>query len=469
MFVRFVLGLLTLSCAAFAGDWSGFRGPNASGIADSTVPPEFGPSTNVLWKTPMPLGSSSPVLTKDRVFVTGYEGSNLLTICLNRADGKVLWRRSLEPSWKEKRHKLNTPSSATPVTDGENVFAFFPEFGLISYGSDGQERWRIPFEHFSNPHGMAASPVLFDDKLVLVCDQDNGSFVMAVDRKSGRTIWKTARPEVVHGFATPVILRMAGQSPQLIVPGSYQVAAYSPADGKKLWWVSGITWQVKPTAVVSDDTVFVSGWAPGADEGQRASLPVFETALKEADKNSDGKLSLDELPAPWKPTGSWDMIDLNRDGSLDAREWAFFRARRASQNVTIAVRPGKDRGDLTDKHVLWSYDRSVPQVSSPLLYHGLLYTVKDGGVLTALDPEHGTVIKQGRLRGAIDAYYSSPVAADGKLFFVSENGKVSVVTAGKDWDTVTVADMEEPCYATPAIDGGRIYLRTRSSLYCFGK
>ena len=136
MFVRFVLGLLTLSCAAFAGDWSGFRGPNASGIADSTVPPEFGPSTNVLWKTPMPLGSSSPVLTKDRVFVTGYEGSNLLTICLNRADGKVLWRRSLEPSWKEKRHKLNTPSSATPVTDGENVFAFFPEFGLISYGSD---------------------------------------------------------------------------------------------------------------------------------------------------------------------------------------------------------------------------------------------------------------------------------------------------------------------------------------------
>jgi outer membrane protein assembly factor BamB len=327
----------------------------------------------------------------------------------------------------------------------------------------------MPFAHFTNPHGMAASPVLFEDKLIMVCDQDNGSFLLAVDRKSGRTVWKTERPEVVHGFATPVILRMAGQPPQLIVPGSYQVAAYSPGDGSKLWWVTGITWQVKPTAVVSQDTVFVSGWAPGADEGQRASLPMFEAALKEADKNGDGKLSADELPVAWKPTGSWDMIDLNRDGALDAREWAFFRARRASQNVTIAIRPGKERGDLTDKHVLWSYDRSVPQVSSPLLYKGVLYTVKDGGILTALDPERGTVIKQGRLRGAIDAYYASPVAADGKILLVSENGKVSVVSAGAEWDTLAVADMEEPCYATPAIDGGRIYLRTRSSLYCFGK
>jgi outer membrane protein assembly factor BamB len=471
MTLRCLIGSLTLAGAAFCGDWSGFRGPNASGIADSAaVPVEFGPSANVVWKTPMPLGSSSPVLTKDRIFLTGYDNGNLLTLCLNRADGKVLWRRSAEPSWKERRHKLNTPSSATPVTDGENVYAFFPEFGLISYGGDGQERWRLPLAHFTNPHGMAASPVLFEDKLILVCDQDNGAYLMAVDRKSGRTAWKTERPEVVHGFATPVFLRMAGQAPQLIVPGSYQVAAYSPVDGSKLWWVTGITWQVKPTAVVSADTVFVSGWAPGADEGQRASLPPFAEALKSADKNGDGRLSLDELPTPWKPTGSWDMIDMNHDGSLDAREWAFFRARRASQNVTIAVRPGQERGDLTDKHVLWTYDRSVPQVSSPLLYKGVLYTVKDGGILTALDPERGTVLKQARLRGAIDAYYSSPVAADGKVFLVSEQGKVSVVSAaGANWDTLAVADMEELCYATPAIDGGRIYLRTHSSLYCFGK
>jgi outer membrane protein assembly factor BamB len=119
--------------------------------------------------------------------------------------------------------------------------------------------------------------------------------------------------------------------------------------------------------------------------------------------------------------------------------------------------------------VLWSYDRSVPQVSSPLLYKGVLYTVKDGGVLTALDPERGVVLKQARLRGAIDAYYASPVAADNKVILVSENGKVSVVSAGPEWDTLAVADMDEPCYATPAISGGKIYLRTKTTLYCFGK
>ena len=134
----------------------------------------------------------------------------------------------LPPSRTDKRHKLNSPSSATPATDGENVFAFFPEFGLISYGSDGQERWRMPLGPFTNLHGMAASPVIFEDKLILVCDQDTDSFLLAVDRKTGKTIWKTERPEVVHGFATPVIFRPAGGAPQLIVPGSYQVTAYRP-------------------------------------------------------------------------------------------------------------------------------------------------------------------------------------------------------------------------------------------------
>jgi len=135
----------------------------------------------------------------------------------------------------------------------------------------------------------------------------------------------------------------------------------------------------------------------------------------------------------------------------------------------MAVRPAGAKGDLTEKHVLWSYDRSVPQVSSPLLYKGILYTVKDGGVLTALDPEKGVVLKQARVRGAIDAYYASPVAANDKLILVSEAGKVSVVSAaGADWDTLSVVDMDEPCYATPAISGGKIYLRTKTSLYCFG-
>jgi len=455
---------------AAAGEWSGFRGPNVSGIAEAKGwPVEFGPAAHVVWKRALPAGNSSPVLLADRLFLTGYTDTNLLVLGVNRADGKLLWQREIARPRKGPLHKLNSPASATPATDGETVFAFFPDFGLVAYSVDGKERWRLPLGPFTNLHGMAASPVLFEDKLIMVCDHDNDSYLLALEKKSGKTVWKVERPEVVHGFATPTIFRPAGQPPQLIVPGSYTVTAYSLADGRKIWWARGLTWQVKPSAVVSADTVFVTGWAPGADAGERASIPPFEEVVKEADQNGDGKISKEELPVKWKHSGSWDFIDLNRDGMMDAREWAFYRARRSSQNVTMAVRPGRATGDLTDTHVLWSYDRSVPQVSSPLLYQGILYTVKDGGILTALDPEKGTVLKQARLRGAIDAYYSSPVAADGKLILVSETGKVSVVSAGRDWETVAVGDMEENCYATPAIADGRIYLRTKSALYCFGK
>jgi outer membrane protein assembly factor BamB len=455
---------------AAAGEWSGFRGPNVSGVAEAKGwPVEFGPAANVVWKRALPAGNSSPVLLADRLFLTGYTDTNLLVLAVNRSDGKLLWQREIARPRKGPLHKLNSPASATPATDGETVFAFFPDFGLVAYSVGGAERWRVPLGPFTNLHGMAASPVLFEDKLIMLCDHDNDSYLLALDKRSGKTLWKVERPEVVHGFATPTIFRPSGQPPQLIVPGSYMVTAYSLADGRKLWWARGLTWQVKPSAVVSADTVFVTGWAPGADVGERASIPPFEEVVKEADRNGDGNISKEELPAKWKHSGSWDFIDLNRDGMMDAREWGFYRARRSSQNVTMAVRPGRATGDVTDTHVLWSYDRSVPQVSSPLLYQGILYTVKDGGILTALDPEKGTVLKQARLRGAIDAYYSSPVAADGKLILVSETGKVSVVSAGRDWETVAVGDMEENCYATPAIADGRIYLRTRSALYCFGK
>jgi outer membrane protein assembly factor BamB len=462
-----LLGLL-VGCA-WAGDWSSFRGPNASGIAETAgLPAEFGREKNVLWKTALPAGTSSPVLTRDRLFITGFENGNLITLCLSRASGRILWRQQVTAVRKSPHHKLNSPASATPATDGENVFVFFADFGLVSYTADGRERWRLPLGPFSSLHGMGTSPILYGDKLILVVDQDTDSYVAALDKKTGKTIWKTERPEVVHGFATPTIFRRAGKEPQLIVPGSYQVIAYSPDSGRKLWWARGLTWQVKTTAVVDQDTVYVTGWAPGADVGQRVTLPKFEEVVREADKNGDGKISKDEMPEKWKHSGSWDFIDLDRDGALDAREWEFYRARRSAQNVTMAVRPGDATGDLTDTHVLWSYDKSVPQVSSPLLYQGVLYTVRDGGILTSFDPAKGAVLKQARIRGAIDAYYSSPVAADGKLYVVSENGKVAVITPGAEWEALSVADLDEPCYATPAIADGRIYLRTASSLYCFG-
>ena len=339
----------------------------------------------------------------------------------------------------------------------------------MSYGADGTERWQLPLGPFANLHGMAASPILAGNLLFMLCDQDSESYLLAINKDSGTVAWKTLRPEAVHGFATPSIFRPKQGQDQIVVPGSYQLTAYSAAMGERLWWARGLTWQVKPTAVVSGDTIYVTGWAPGADAGERQNLPPFEEVLKEGDKNSDGKLSPEEVPERLRHKGSWNAIDLGRDGFLDARDWSFYQARRSAQNVTMAIRPGEAKGDLTETHVLWQIDRSVPVVSSPLLYQDVLYTIKDGGILSALDPANGRVHKQARLAGAVDNYYSSPVAADGRIFVVSEAGKLSVVKAGKDWELLSLNDMNEPCYATPALADSRVYVRTQTRLYCFGK
>ena len=162
------------------------------------------------------------------------------------------------------------------------------------------------------------------------------------------------------------------------------------------------------------------------------------------------------------------FVDFNGDGFLDSEDWGFHRASAASTNGLLAIRAG-GKGDMTDSNILWQYHRSVPQLPSPLLYLGVLYMVNDGGIVTSFKPESGEVIAQGRLKGAVDKYYASPVAADGKIYMASEQGKISVLEPGGSLEPVIVNDVGDTCYATPAISEGRIYLRTPHTLYCFGK
>lgn len=472
MSVPFRLGIVLVATALAASsepvDWSGFRGPNAAGVAEGRpLPDKLDPQANALWRTPLPPGSSSPALTGDRIYMTAYEGEQLLTFALDRETGRALWKRAIERPRQEQTHALNNPASATPTTDGENVFAFFGDFGLVSYGPDGEERWRRPLGPFHNLHGMASSPILADGKLIVVCDQDLDSFVMAVDPDNGETVWKTERPEVVHGFATPTLFEPREGPVQLIVPGSYQLTSYELSSGKKLWWVRGITWQIKTAAVVDADTVYMTGWAPGADAATRKYFPPFEEVAKIADANHDGKLSPEEIPVEMRHTGSWRAIDLDQDGFMNNRDWSFYRARWSSVNRTLAVKPGSARGDLTETHVLWDYDRSVPVVSSPLLYHGALHTIKDGGILTSFEPATGKVLFQGRLRDAIDKYYASPVGGDGKVYLVSETCKVSVLRAEAPFEPMATTTIGEACYATPAIADGVMYVRTGKELMAF--
>jgi outer membrane protein assembly factor BamB len=219
--------------------------------------------------------------------------------------------------------------------------------------------------------------------------------------------------------------------------------------------------------VIAGGVVYFNGWTPGNDAGEQVDLPVFTEVAAAADANRDGKLAQVELPKPWQPTGTWRAVDLDRDGFLNEREWTFFRTRRASRNGLLAVKLGGS-GDVTATHLLWRYERSLPDVPAPLLYNGVVFLVRSGGIATTLDAGTGKVLKQGRLTGALEDYYASPIAVDGKVYIASEHGKVVVLRAGGDWEILAINEFDADIYATPAIGEGKLYIRTANALYAIG-
>ncbi len=454
--------------ALFSADWPQLRGPGGSGVCPNCgpLPTEFGPAKNVLWKTDLAEGKSSPVLAGDRIFLTAAEGDDLITLCLNRSTGKIQWRRAVRAAKREFQHTLNHRAAPTPVTDGRSLYVFFADFGLVSYDFEGKQRWQLPLGPFNSLHGVAASPIYADGKIILVCDQDTDGYIVAVNAATGQIAWKTPR-DVSNGYATPVVYRPAHGPTQIIAPGSYQLTGYSVADGKPLWFVRGLTCQPKSAPIIANDVVYFNGWTPGNDTGQQVELPAFTEVVAKADANHDGKLSQAELPQPWQPTGTWKAVDLDRDGFLNEREWTFFRSRRASRNSVLAVKLG-GTGDVTATHVLWTFEKSLPDVPAPLVYNNVVFLIRSGGIATTLNAQTGKVLKQARLTGALEDFYSSPIGVDGKVYIASEHGKVVVLTATGDWQILAINDFDADIYATPAITEGKMYTRTRTAIYAIG-
>lgn len=455
-----------------AGDWPRFRGPNGAGISPDSkdMPAEYG-EHNTLWKIPLPPGYSSPIVVGDRVFVTAYEKDKLFAMAIDRKTGKTIWRRENTVQWAIPKRGVNTPVSPTPVSDGKNVYIFFEGLGLISYGPDGEERWRVPLGPFINPYGIGSSPILAGDKVLWLSDNDTDSYLLAVSAKDGKQIWKTPRPDVTHGFSTPILYSPRNGPMQAIVSGSYHVVAYSVETGEKLWWVGGMAWQAKSLPVIQNDVLYIHSWmADMAGIGLPSKLDAFDDVLKANDKNGDGKLVVDEIPyKEMKPL--FFLFDLNHDGFIDRAEWNQMLARNAAQNGVYAIKlDGSMRGDRTTTNVLWRYNKALPNIPSPLLYQNVLYILREGGILTTLNPASGEILKQARIKDAVDPYFASPIAADGKVFTLSQSCKLAVIKAGGEWEQLAVNNIEDgQCWATPAIDDSEIIVRTQSALYCFGK
>ncbi len=442
-------------------EWLQFRGPNGTGVAEGfALPAEFSATKNLAWKTSVPFARSSPVITADRIFLTATEGDKLITLALDRKTGKLLWRRDAVRARHMTIYKANDGASPTPVSDGKNVFAFFAELGLISYGPDGKERWRVPLGPYNSFYGMGGSPVLVGNTLVMVCDQRTDSFIVAVDARNGKELWKKSRPNF-EAYSTPAIYQPKDGPAQVIVLGSQSVDAYSLDKGERLWWVTKIGSYPKGVPVLGTEMVYVIG--EGADE---PFLPPFDEMLKQFDANKDQRIHRDEVKSQAEALEHFGWLDANNDGFIERAEHDFIRNSTISGHGLTAVRLA-GRGDLTSSNVVWRVQKGYPGIPTPLVYRGVMYLMKEGGIVSSLDPANGQVLKQGRTPNALEDYYASPVAGDGKIFVVSASGKVTVLKADAQWEIVATNDLDDEVWATPAIAGGNLYIRTRNALYAF--
>lgn len=436
--------------------------------AGSKLPVDLNDTNVLVWRTPLDSGHSTPIHHGGQIFLTTSQvkDNRMATVAVDAATGHVLWAEPVEvPKIEEYHPEEGNAAMATPATDGERLYAFFGSYGLICYDLKTHKKiWEHRVGPFRDEYGAASSPVLLDGKVILNEDHDIDSFLIAFDSATGRVLWKTPRPDAVRSYATPAVWSNDGRK-ELLVAGALELAGYDPENGQKLWWLNGLARIVIPTPLPSRNTIYMASWAPGGDASQRLTLDKWDRATEKWDRNKDQRLTREEIPDR-EVLNRFFRMDLNQDGSLDESEWnrhaeVFQRA----QNALLAVKP-HGRGQQTDGAVAWKYSRGVPYVASPMLHNGIVWMVKDGGLVTKLDALTGDAFEQERL-GATGNYYASPVAAGGNVYFASEPGVVSVVADQREWRLLGSRKFDEKIYATPLVLGDRLYIRTERALYCF--
>ena len=436
---RSILFLLAIS--ASAQNWPSFRGPRASGVADGNQLPiawDVTKGTNIAWKTPIPgLAHSSPIVWGDRVFVTtaissrggdsfkrGLYGEGDASedrsvqqwklLCLNRKTGALLWERvAYEGVPKEKRHMKATYANATPATDGEVVVAFFGSQGLYAYDLDGKVLWsrdlgRFDVGAYDLPEyewGTASSPIVYRELVIVQCDQQKGSFVAALERKTGKTVWKTERDEL-PSWGTPTIVTSKARD-ELVTNSSNFIRGYDPLTGKELWRLGGSSKITAPTPIDAGGLIVVAS-------GRRPEAPIFAVH-----------------------TG-------------------------ASGNITLAA------DQTRNSAVAWSKTQRGSYMPTPLYYRGILYVLGNAGIFDAYDFQTGREIYRQRIPHQGSGFSASPVASDGKIYLSSEDGDIFVAGAGEHFELLKTNSMDDPLMATPAIAGGLLIVRTQHMLYAIG-
>jgi CubicO group peptidase (beta-lactamase class C family)/outer membrane protein assembly factor BamB len=486
-------GLPSTSTAGDSANWPQFRGPNGQGVAPAArIPVHFGPGTNVLWKLAIPPGHSSPVIWSNRLFLTATETGSpqaLLTLAIDRREGRLLWRRQVQSERPGAFHPLNNAASSTPAADAQRVYVYFGTQGLICYDHAGIRLWERRLDTPKSKYGMATSPTLYRDTVILVQDSDDGrSRLLALRTDTGETAWEQPRPLFKAGWSTPMIFRH-GAAEELVVLGSRRLTAYNPSTGEEIWWAGGFPEETVGVPVAGDGLLFASGAALGGrGDDQLDAAATWKTTIHEFDQNRDGQIQREEMtpgfafiqrpelprdnPGYGLPVNDMNVLlkifDHDKDGVITETEWMRTMAGFAaiSHPTLMALRAGAI-GDARPTHVAWELRRGIPETASLLCTTGRLYLMRDGGLLTCLEAATGRELFRERI-GAPGQYIASPIAAGDRLLAASVQGVVTVIQIA---DTLTILarnELGEGIYATPAVAGEHLYLRTPGHLYAFG-
>jgi outer membrane protein assembly factor BamB len=486
--------------AGDAANWPQFRGPNGSGVANTFKPPVKIVADQAAWKAPLPPGKSSPVLWNGRIFLTGGEAGRLVTLALNATSGKVLWKKLAPAVRLESVHAANSVAASTPCVDERGVYVYFGSYGLLCYDHDGRELWQKAIPTPKSMYGVSTSPILHEQRLILVVDDDanlpdsklSRSKVIALDRATGELVWETARPYNRGAWSTPMVWKHE-RGTDLVVLRNGRVYGYEPATGAEEWYVSGFAREPIAVPVAGDGQLYVSVSMQGGRGDAELDPEPFWAAMLQFDRNGDGRIDRDEitehftlpfrpelppanpgfgLPLPSDPglrkesqNKIFDWRDRNHDGFWTKEEFTADMSVGLGQPSLAAIRPG-GKGDITETHVSWNLHVGIPEIPSPVFHSGRLYLVRDGGILSCVNAATGAVIYRERL-GATGQYLAAPVIAADHLYLVSSKGLLTVVKSGDTFTIVHRADLKASISATPAVDQNSLYVRAEDAMLAF--
>ena len=450
----------------------------------SELPLEFGPGQSEVWCVSLDSGHSSPVIAGEFIFLTTYQESTktLSVVCLDRATGKIQWQQPVKTDAIEKGHPSFNPASSTPATDGERVVAYFGSYGLVCFDVDGNLLWERQMPLTKSYAGNATSPIIVGDRVFLYRGNLIDHFLLAVDKHTGETIWKIDQEEPFHielaCTACPIVYEN-----QLIVHSARSVQSFDILSGSRIWMTKCAT-TATSTPVLAGNEVLVAAWNKMGEPALRPEFPSYAQLLANQDRNKDGQLEQTEFPKLWifhRPEGieapengaplSFRSVDKNRNGILEEAEWTekqrdIEKFRGGYQQHGLLAVPLEAKGVLEASQVRVLERRGIPEVPSPLYHNGLAYLAKNGGMLTVVDVASGKRV--GRVRtGGKGTHYASPLIANGKLWIASGDGTISVLSLGKSPRLLANNTMSSPVYATPAIVGDTLYVRTHTDLHAF--